>query len=254
VTTNFINDAHASHRREGGGPIYDGYFPAGAPFGPFGPRDVPLIQVMSEGDVFDTRSRLLRKDDPGRHYRRADSDARDDRYRLYELAGVPHLGTRYPPYSDPAVSGPRQGGLIKPTDRMNSLPHHELFDVALHHLVNWSAGGAAPPMAKRIEVAADGRYFAKDANGNSLGGVRCAQMDVPHATYNPAPLDDTGAPVWATVGTETPFDATKMRRLYGTPQTYARRFNERLDEMIAQGWFLSADADGMRAEAAAQLW
>jgi hypothetical protein len=43
-----------------------------------------------------------------------------------------------------------------------------------------------------------------------------------------------------------------MRSLYGTPANYVRRFNARLDELIAQGWFLAEDATDSRAEASAQ--
>jgi hypothetical protein len=83
VLTHYITSAHASHRREGGAPIYDGFMPAGAPAQAFGPCDVPIIQVLSEGDVFDAHDRLLDPDSPGRHYRRADSDRPEDRFRLF---------------------------------------------------------------------------------------------------------------------------------------------------------------------------
>ena len=252
VSTNYITTAHATHRRENGAPIYDGYLPTGMPGAPFGPRDVPLIQVLSDGDIEDAQDRLLDRANPGRHYRRADSDASDDRYRLYELAGVPHLGTRYAPHNDAAFTGERQGGLIKPSDKMNSLPHNELFSACLHLLVAWVVRGQIPPRAERIQMELDGRYFAKDEHGNSIGGVRCAQMDVPHSTYHPVPVNEAGAPVFATVGTEVPFDAAKMRALYGTPGAYLQQFNRRLAELVSTGWFLGEDAEYMRAEAASR--
>ena len=83
-------------------------------------------------------------------------------------------------------------------------------------------------------------------SGNSRGGVRCAQVDVPHVTYHADPVDGQ-----AVVGTETAFAAAKLRQLYQTPANYAQRFNARLDELIGQGWFLTEDAQGMRDEAAA---
>jgi hypothetical protein len=235
VVTNYINNMHMTRRRAGGAPIYDGLLPTGAARNPFAPRDVPLIQVLSEADI----------DDParsnGRAYRRDDSDAPNDRYRLYELAGAPHMGTRYPPY-DSAAMWASMG--IPAGTRMSSYPHHELFCVGMGHLVKWVVDGTAPPRGARIDTDANGA-FVKDENGNSRGGVRCAQMDVPHITYHPDPV---GAQ--AVVGTETPFDARKMRQLYQTQANYVRRFNARLDELIAQGWFLTEDAAGMRTEAA----
>lgn len=240
VVTNFINNKHASNRLDGGAAIYDGYFPSGAARDAFAPRDSALVQVLSEGDIDDpTRSN-------GRAYRRDDSDEAGDRYRLYELAGAAHMGTRYPPHNDPGPWIERTQGAIKAGDKMTSYPHNEMFNVGLSHLVKWVVDGTAPPRADRIETDANGA-FVKDEHGNSRGGVRCAQVDVPHATYHPDPV---GAQ--AVVGTETQFPAAKMRQLYQTPANYAQRFNARLDELIAQGWFLAEDADDMRAEAQAQ--
>jgi hypothetical protein len=104
----------------------------------------------------------------------------------------------------------------------------------------------------RLEVTADGRYIAKDEHGNSRGGICSAQMDVPRATYFPNPTHPDGTPRGGVVGTEVPFDAAKMKKLYGTPERYVKRFNSKLDELISQGWCLAADAPNMRAEAAAQ--
>src|SRR5207245_2108596 len=157
-------------------PIYDGYCPSGCPTTLFGPRDVPLIQVISDGDVAYPVPWASRDGD-SRPYRRDDCDEPGDRYRLYELAGMPHMGTRNPPHdnTDFWISF---GEKVPPGSVMNSLPHNELFNVTLHHLVLWVTAGTAPPRAPRIEVGPDG-HFAKDDHGNSIGGVRCAQMDIP---------------------------------------------------------------------------
>lgn len=249
VVTSYILNAHADHRRAGGASIYDGYFPSGAPRAPFGPRDVPLIQVVSEGDVSDGNARG--PEFSNRRYRRPDSDAPNDRYRLYELAGTGHMGTRYPPHNNPNawknVLGDNVEGVI-----MNSMPHYEQFRMGLRHLVNWSTKGIVPPRAPRLEVAAGGRYIAKDAHGNSLGGIRSPQIDVPRAVYYPNPINPDGTPRGGVVGIEKPFDAAKMRQLYGTPANYQARFNRRLDQLIAQRWLLAADRPALAAEAAAQ--
>jgi hypothetical protein len=249
VVTNYILRAHDNHRLASGASVYDGYFPSGAPRAPFGPRDVPIIQVVSDGDVFDGNARG--PEFSQRRYRRADSDDPKDRYRLYELAGAGHMGTRNPPHNNPknwaSVLGTNTDGVI-----MNSIPHDEQFSMALHHLIQWVDKGTPPPRAPRLEIAADGRYIAKDKNGNSRGGIRSPQMDVPRATYFPNPTGPDGIPRGGVVGTETPFDAAKMKRLYGTPQNYVRQFDRRLAELVKQGWLLPEDAAAMRAEAAAQ--
>jgi hypothetical protein len=249
VVTSYVDEKHAAQRLAGGAPIYDGYFPSGSPRAPFGPRDVPLIQLVSDGDVSDAEARG--PEFANRRYRRPDSDDPNDRFRLYELAGTAHMGTRYPPHSDPArwkaYLGEDLGGFT-----MNSMPHHEQFSMGVDHLVQWVSNGVVPPRAPRLEVALGGRYLAKDEHGNTLGGIRSPQMDVPRATYLPNPLNPDGTPRRGVVGLEVAFPPEKMRALYGTLADYVQRFNARLDELIAQGWLLAEDAADSRAEAARQ--
>ena len=249
VVTNYILNGHDAHRFADGSPIYDGLFPSGAPRAPFGPRDVPLVQTLSEGDISDPN----RPGREGRRYRRPDSDEPGDRYRLYELAGFPHMGTRYPPYNNTAMWVGDPGGTAGavPADAtMNSLPHGELFSLTLDHLVQWVANGVTPPRADRIEGEGD-ELFVKDESGNSRGGVRTAQMDVPRLKYfsNPG-LTEDGTPARGVVGIEEPLPQETLQRLYPSHDAYVESFNSRLDELIAAGWLLPEDADEMRAEAA----
>jgi hypothetical protein len=248
VVTDYILNEHDTNRLVDGTPVYQGFFPSGAPSVCFGPRDVPIVQVVSDGDIASHNGPWRE----GRDYRRDDSDDASDRYRLYELAGVAHMGTRYPPYSDNAtwqIDPTGTAGTIPPGAVMNSLPHDELFHVGMHHLVQWVAGGVTPPRADRIEVASDG-LFLKDEYGNTRGGVRCAQMDVPRLRYISTPgADENGEPAFGVVGFEEPLAPETLKRLYHDHADYVDHFNRRLDALIAEGWFLAEDAPGMRAEA-----
>ena len=231
-------------------PIYSGFFPSGAPSVRFEHIDVPIVQVLSDGDIADPN----RAGREGRPYRRDDSDDPADRYRLYELAGVGHMGTRYPPYNDNAMwqNDPLgTAGRVPPGAAMNSLPHDELFSMGLHHLVQWVSTGAIPPRADRIEVGPSG-FFAKDECSNSQGGVRCAQMDVPRLRYysNPGEQED-GTPAFGVVGIEERLPAEQLGRLYRDHADYVDRFSLRLDELVEEGWFLAEDSEEMRAEAKA---
>lgn len=248
LVTDYVMNGHDAHRRADGSPVYEGFYPSGAPSVRFERCDVPLVQVLSDGDISDPN----RTGRQGRGYRRDDSDSPDDRYRLYELAGVGHMGTRYPPYSSNAMwqNDPLgTAGSVPVHAAMSSLPHDELFSMALHHLVRWVDRSVTPPRAQRIEVSPDG-YFAKDEHGNSRGGVRCAQMDVPRFRYqsNPGTKDD-GTPAFGVVGIEEPLSPGTLKRLYRDHADYLERFNRRLDELIDEGWFLAEDAEEMRAEA-----
>ncbi|MEV0642391.1 alpha/beta hydrolase domain-containing protein [Streptomyces sp. NPDC050619] len=249
VTSYYIRDVHDVQRLADGSPVYDGFFPSGFPFEAFHDVGVPVVQVMSDGDV-SLPDYSFRPGYEGRQYRRDDSDKPGDQYRLYELAAVAHMGTRPAPYND--VSLWKATFAAEPDvplgPRMSSLPHFELFGMGLHHLVEWVAHGTVPPRAERIEVGPDG-YFATDEHGNTLGGVRCVQLDVPHSTYRANPTTPDGTPSYLTVGSEEPFDAAKLRQLYRDSSDYAERFNRRLDELVAEGWYLADDADELRREA-----
>jgi hypothetical protein len=248
VVTDFILNGHDAHRKPDGSPVYGGFFPSGAPSVRFGPRDVPIVQVLSDGDISDPN----RPGREGRRYRRDDNDDPADRYRLYELAGVGHMGTRYPPYNDNAMwqNDPLgTAGRVPDDAAMNSLPHDELFAMGLHHLVQWVAGKGTPPRADRIEVGPDG-LFVKDDYGNSRGGVRCAQMDVPRLRYQSNPgVKEDGTPAFGVVGIEEALPLETLRKAYRDHADFVDRFNHRLDQLIAEGWFLAEDADDMRTEA-----
>ncbi len=252
VTSYYIDEAHDEERLDDGASVYDGYFPSGFPYDAFHDVDVPIVQVMSDGDVA-LPDYSFRPGYGGRKYRRDDSDEPGDRFRLYELAGVPHMGTRQAPFDDISLwqsqhgeDAAREGVALGP--RMNSLPHFELFAMCLDHLVQWVANGTVPPRAERLEVGPDG-FFAKDEHGNTRGGVRCVQLDVPHSTYHANPTKPDGTPSYITVGTEESFDAEQLGALYGDKPHYLEQFDRRLDELIGAGWLLSDDADEMRREA-----
>ena len=134
---------------------------------------------------------------------------------------------------------------------MNSLPHDELFSMGLHHLAQWVATGTMPPRADRIEVGPNG-LFAKDEFGNSRGGVRCVQMDVPRLRYfsNPGEQED-GTPAFGVVGIRGAAAGGDAGHLYRDHADYVDHFNLRLDELVEEGWFLAEDAEEMRAEAKA---
>jgi len=249
VVSNYVAHAHDSERWADGSPIYHGYFPSGAPSVQFGPRDVPLLQVVSEGDIADPSRGPMRVD---RGYRRDDSDAPDDRYRLYELAGVGHMDTRHPPYSENRtwqIDPTGTAGVVPPDATMNSLPHGELFAMGLDHLVQWVRVDVPPPRAARIETGDDG-LFVKDDWGNSCGGVRCVQMDVPAKRYLPNPgTNDDGTPAFGVVGIEEPLSPQTLKTMYRDHSDYVKRYRRRLNELIGEGWLLSADVDEMLAEA-----
>jgi hypothetical protein len=248
VVTDYVQHGHDVFRFEDGSPVFHGFFPSGAPRERFGPRDVPLVQVLSDGDIASINGPWRE----GRGYRRDDSDDPGDRYRLYELAGVGHMGTRNAPYNDNAMwqNDPiGTAGNVPKDMAMNSLPHSELFAMGMDHLVRWVDQGVVPPRADRIEIGPDD-LFVKDEYGNTKGGVRSAPMDVPRNRYQANPgVNDDGSPAFGVVGVEEPLPRKTLQRLYTDHQDYVDQFNRRVDELVAEGWLLAEDADAMRKEA-----
>ena len=100
VTTNYILDAHDEQRCADGSPVFDGFFPSGMPIERRSAGPTCRSCSSSAKGTSAVPDYVLHPGVDGRAYRRDDSDEPGDRFRLYELAGVPHMGTRYFPYND----------------------------------------------------------------------------------------------------------------------------------------------------------
>jgi hypothetical protein len=174
-------------------------------------------------------------------YRREDSDAAGDRYRLYEIAGPGHLGAV--PASVVRADGfdPPPAGRWTPSD----FPIHYFLMAAWRNLFRWVEEGTPPPRADRIEIDEATMKVVVDEHGNACGGIRSPQLDVPAARYRGM------TPGMCLLGLKEPFDQAKLTELYGDHATYARRVADRADELVAGGWLLPAQAEAIKADAAA---
>jgi hypothetical protein len=264
---------HDRARRPGGGPAVEGYLiqissggfllggyhplsdAAGRPPADhlprvIQPRDVPVIELLSEGEA-ETNLRS----------RRDDSDAPGDRYRLYEVPGACHMSR-----------GESSGSLLPETVEVPStFPMYALAGGALENLRRWAVEGVAPPRAPRIElladpgagphgVSAESLPCARDEHGNAAGGVRMPEVDVPVASYSPhstllepasaAPPGRRPIPLGEIMGSMTPFPPGKLADLYGSPQGYLAAYREQVDRLLAERWILPGDAERMMGQAA----
>jgi hypothetical protein len=274
----FIGDGfHARARRPDGGPAVDGYLiqissgafmvggytplSEGTPVPPAGdrrrkiqPLDVPVIEMLSEGEA-----------ETNLAARRADSDGPGlGRYRLYEVAGASHMTAQ--------EAGPMALPVIEPP---SDFPMDMLVGAALLNLRRWVVEDVAPPRAERLVVLperSDGRCglrdearpLRRDEHGNAVAGLRSPWVDVPIASYyphsTPRPSDGPAAVVPGgrrlapedvadLMGCMSRFAPDKLRALYGTPARYRERFAAQLERAIDQRWI--APADGERARAIA---
>jgi hypothetical protein len=132
-----------------------------------------------------------------------------------------------------------------------------VLQAAIFWLNLWVTFGHPPPVAPRLELTSVSPVvFARDADGNALGGARSPQVDAPVAALTGA--DNTGSgPIGMfcrLFGTTVPFDATRLAALYPSHGTFVfRSFLAALNE-VHHGYLLVPDAvELVRAAASSQI-
>lgn len=232
---------HQSLRLAGGGPIYDGFLPTSNGGRPVESLDVPVIQIPTQTEVTSGAR-------GGNAYRRPDGDAAGDQFRLYEIAGMPHNDSRENPTYNPDPCK------LPVTD----FPVGSMMAMALHNLIDWADKGKVPPRADRIKMdndtANDGSPLALDQFGNAQGGVRSTYLDVPVAKYgvpNSAdPKPGSRADFYCSIaGYEEPLSPDRLKTLYKTSADYRAKVDERLQQLIKEGWFLPEYASQVTGDA-----
>jgi alpha/beta hydrolase family protein len=168
----------------------------------------------------------------GVQYRRPDSDAPGNQFRIYEVAGMSHNDAR----ENPAFEGC--------THPLSHFPHGALTFMGLQHLLDWSAFGTVPPRApsymETSTVLANGTRVVLDEHGNAKGGVRSTYLDVPAFTFT---IPNTGPGLCSQTGWITPFSAEEMKALYKNHGGYVSRIQHRLKELMDEGFFPREYAD-----------
>ena len=242
----YMETHHAAFRLADGSPLYDGFFlppsRTASGLGPLPDVDVPVIQINSQLEVEAIYV------DASMDYRKPDSDVPGSQYRLYEVAGMAHIDSRYTPPG--TGQGANHPGVAEPCDNpLNRFPNDRLISTALDHLMRWVDIGVAPPHAEPISVlGGPGGQIELDDFGNAVGGVRHTYVDVPVATHTP---ENSGqAPVNCLVyGSQIPFSDEVLNSLYQNRAEYARGVSTRLDALVRDGWLLEEFAQEFREEA-----
>jgi len=233
--------AHPSLRMPDGKPIFDGFLLTSTLGNtPMPIVDVPIVQMPTQTEVATYAQQ-------GIAYRRPDSDEPSNRFRLYEVAGMPHNNSRDNPgfQNDPCT--------LPVTD----FPAGAFTALGLNHLIEWIATGRTPPHAPPIAVDQDsnndGSPLALDEHGNAKGGIRNVWVDVPTATHGVqgkgrTPQQDRLCQLG---GTKVALADDVLRKLYKSNADYVARVEQRMKQLISEGWFLPEYADMVRADAKA---
>ena len=262
----YANSVHKVARLDSGKPVYDGFVikdeylavdrirrcadaPAnGDPRQTVRNANVPVIRVTAQGDVLSTVNG-----------RRPDSDEPSDRYRLYEVAGAPHMDKIYyqhmPVIEDQTKSGatpflanwPVAYECTPTIDLLDFPLMRYTMDAAFDAMDQWVRKGTPAPHAEPIEVkdAATKPSFVTDSYGNTLGGVRSAYLDVPSATYY---SNSPGPQVCSNLGRRVPFSWGRMESLYGNSRAYSSKVSDEVDRLVKDRWLTESDGRKVKAE------
>ncbi len=199
---------------------------------------VPIIHIMSQSDYLS-----------GIASRRPDSDAPNDRFRHYEMAGMAHATP------DELYSAARPEDIVKagravppmscnegPRSRFPSSIH---FDAAFQNMDLWLSRGLPPPHADPIAVV-DGKPVL-DVFGNVTGGVRSPLVDVPTSSWSGT---STGASFCFIAGHETPFEQARLDQLYVNHGDYVAKVKGSIDRLVRDRFLTPADGLKLQREAA----
>ena len=237
VLRTYQTQQHFQARMSDGSPIVDGYL-ATSTLG---------TQPMMVVDVATVHMPTMTEAMNGVAYRRPDSDAPENRYRLYEVAGMAHANSR-------ATVAYVPNPCALP---VSDFPWGAMVAMGLEHLIEWVDRGIVPPHAAPLDFdnnsANDGSRLALDENGNAKGGVRNTYVDVPAAAYGVPNAGATPAANFncSIAGWRVGYDEETLRELYKTKHAYIGRLNGRLMELMRQGWMLPEYAEDVRADAQA---
>ncbi len=242
-------DAFLVHSRGAGAAPIGGGFGEGTSFVDDGvlirtDLDQPVFILEAETDLTLLGYSLARQPDT-------------DLIRTWEVAGTAHADS----HTFRAIIGgdrdPSLGSLIGCEGLINSGPHHEAVQAALHHLVVWAQDGPAPPTGPRLELTdTDPIAIARDERGIALGGVRNPLVDVPVVVATGDPLRSVeevaaGFEICDLFGQTIPLDQAALVELHGSADEYVEAFATATAVAVDGGFLLPTDAEQLREEAEA---
>ncbi|AEQ50130.1 hypothetical protein KKY_83 [Pelagibacterium halotolerans B2] len=147
-------------------------------------------------------------------------------YRLYQVAGMPHLESREM----------YEAGWNECTLPIDNFMFNAMVFMGLDYMHGWLEEGQEPPMAERIEFEGDAENAAivLDEHGNAAGGMRSPQVEVPWETFS---TPNEGNFVCGLMGTATPLPDDQLAQMYPTPAEYAAQLVAQTSRLIDEGWF-----------------
>jgi hypothetical protein len=211
--------------------------------------NVPVFLFQTETDIFNSNASV----------RQGDTNL----FRSWEVAGSSHFDW-YGLNIGPNDTGNGQGAVLnlaaelKPPKQtsagtcdfaVNTGGTHWVLDAAMYWTNQWVTNGTLPPTGKPLQVSSVSPVvYAKDANGNALGGVRSPQVDVPVAAFGG--IGNTPVPNCTLFGSTVPFSQAQMASLYKNHGKFVSGWSNDSANLVKAGFLRPADADELVASAA----
>ena len=210
--------------------------------------DVPVFVFETETDVLSSNL--------------ADRQPDTAKFRLWEVTGTAHYD-RYGLVFGVADTGDGTGAvqaLASMQHPSNKVPGivsfscakpineggaHWVLDAAVYWLNQWVVNGTAPPHGQLLKTThVSPVVYARDANGNVLGGVRSPQVDAPIAALGGVGNTGTGVvgKFCFLFGTTTPFKATKLASLYKNHAQFVSKWDLAAQHLVRGGFLRPLDA------------
>ena len=184
-------------------------------------------------------------------------------YRLWEVAGTAHydfygLSIGPPDTGDGQSAAAVLASMQNPTNQpnpsftcnspINTGPATYVLGAAFDRLNRWVAKGVVPPVAPRLETTGVSPVvFAKDANGNVLGGIRTPAMDAPVAVLSGQGTG--GASFCFLFGSTTPFNPAQLEVLYPTHGKFVSAWTQATKSARQAGFLVDDDAKELTSAA-----
>jgi hypothetical protein len=163
-----------------------------------------------------------------------------DRLRTWEVAGTAHADQYLLEYSAPKGGDAGPSSLTSSCTSINSGPQHWVEDAAVAAFHAWLKDHTSPPHGDPLIFSDAGSGFAKDAIGDSLGGVRTAAVDVPIAVLT-GTSSAGGGLLCGLFGSTTPLSAAQLASLYSTHADYVSKVTAATNKAQQAGFIVSAD-------------
>ncbi len=172
-----------------------------------------------------------------------------DRFRTWEAAALTHVSYQAQVVRNEKFK--RDFGKAPPaaSETMNRIYIQPYYDAALSHMNRWVSGGAPPPSQPLIMFTADGEVI-RDEHGIGKGGIRQPQAAAPVAMNSSVPVtnDFSGR----LRGSNKPFDASTLARLYKDEADYLARFTAAAEAAVHAGVLLPREVGPATEEAASE--